>query len=190
VNFLAHIYLSGNDPELLVGNFIADHVKGNRKDLFPEGIRRGIELHRAIDYFTDTHPVTASSRRLLRDRHSKYSGVVVDLFYDHFLAAGFADYSDVPLPDFAQRSYEIIGTYQEWLPETVRGFLPYMVERDWLSNYATVEGIGRTLTGLSRRVRFPNIMHEAVDDLKVHYPALEADFRRFFPELITFVALR
>lgn len=188
VNFLAHIYLSGDDPERMVGNFIADHVKGAKKDLFPEGIRKGIELHRAIDYFTDTHAVTAESRRLIRDRHAKYAGVVIDLYYDHFLAADFARYSDQPLRDFAARTYDVLARYEEWLPETVKAFLPYMVERDWLTNYATVEGIGRTLNGLSKRVRFPNRMHEAGEDLNLHYAALEADFRRFFPELITFVA--
>lgn len=190
MNFLAHIYLSGDDPERMVGNFIADHVKGARKDLFPEGIRKGIELHRAIDYFTDTHAVTAGSRSLIRDRHAKYAGVVIDLYYDHFLAADFATYSPQSLPEFAAKSYALLAEYDRWLPESVRAFLPFMVERDWLTNYATVEGIGRTLSGLSRRVRFPNRMHEATEDLKVHYAALEADFRRFFPELITFVSER
>jgi acyl carrier protein phosphodiesterase len=187
VNFLAHIFLSGDDPERMVGNFIADHVKGAKKDLYPEGIRKGIELHRAIDHFTDTHAVTAESRRLIRDRHAKYAGVVIDLYYDHFLAADFTRYSEQPLRDFAARTYDLLSVYEEWLPETVKAFLPYMVERDWLTNYGTVEGIGRTLSGLSKRVRFPNRMHEATEDLHLHYATLEADFRRFFPELITFV---
>lgn len=186
MNFLAHLYLSFGDPDLTIGNFIADHVKGQKKDLFPAGIRRGIELHRAIDYFTDTHPVTARSRQVLYHRHSKYAGVVVDLFYDHFLAKNFTAFSAVPLPDFARDHYRLFQDSTEHLPQSVLAFLPYMVERDWLTQYATVEGIGRTLTGLSKRVRFPNRMDEAEVDLRLHYSELEMDFQDFFPSLIEF----
>ncbi|MFM9051119.1 MAG: ACP phosphodiesterase, partial [Bacteroidota bacterium] len=172
------------------GNFIADHVKGNLKDRYPDGIRKGIELHRSIDHFTDTHPFTLQSKRLLYERHSKYAGVVVDLYYDHFLAANFSDYSDMDLKDFIKQSYGILTEYEAGMPETVRSFLPFMIERDWLGSYASVEGVSRSLTGLSRRVRFPNRMHEAGEDLKTLYPALEDHFKGFFPELITFVAAR
>lgn len=174
----------------MIGNFIADHVKGSRKNDYPEGIRKGIELHRAIDHFTDTHVITSGSKRLLYPRHSKYAGVVVDLFYDHFLAADFLRYANVPLKQFTASAYETLSSAEAHLPAAVRGFLPHMIERDWLANYATVEGIGRSLTGLSKRVRFENRMDEATEDLLAHYPALEADFRIFFPELVNFVAAR
>lgn len=186
MNLLAHIFLSGDDQELLIGNFIGDHVKGNRKFDFPDGIRRGIELHRAIDHFTDTHPITAQSRKYLYARQSKYSGVVLDLFYDHFLAANFNDYSAVPLALFSREKYLQLANGDHWFPEKVKHFYPYMVERDWLTGYATVEGIGKTLTGLSRRVSFENRMHEATEDLVEWYEILEKDFKNFFPELIRF----
>ncbi|MFM7218222.1 MAG: ACP phosphodiesterase [Bacteroidota bacterium] len=190
MNFLAHLFLSGDDPEVMIGNFIADHVKGNRKDAYPDGIRKGIELHRAIDHFTDTHPVTAFSRQLLYDSQSKYSGVVVDLFYDHFLAANFNAYSTVELHEFIQQAYSTLSDNQAVLPEQVRIFLPMMIERNWLGGYVTVDGIGRSLKGLSKRVNFPNRMHEAEEDLRRLYPALEAHFRAFFPELINFADIR
>ncbi len=186
MNFLAHLFLSFDDYELIIGNFIADHVKGARKNEFPDGIRRGIELHRAIDHFTDTHSITSRSKNLLYERHAKYAGVVVDLYYDHFLAASFSDYSEIPLAEFVENHYRILESEKQWLPESVRSFLPHMIERNWLFNYASIEGIGRTLIGLSQRVRFPNRMHEAVHDLELHYPALKADFKLFFPQLITF----
>lgn len=190
MNFLAHLFLSGDDPEVLVGNFVADYVKGNRKNDYPEGIRKGIELHRSIDHFTDTHAITGESRRLLYGTQSKYAGVVVDLFYDHFLAANFTDFSAKSLDGFVQSSYLILQEYHHSLPPQVQGFLPFMIERDWLGGYRTIEGIGRSLTGLSRRVRFENRMHEAESDLKRLYPALEAHFMEFFPELVNFVSSR
>ena len=188
MNFLAHVYLSGSDEELLVGNFIADFVKGRRKDDYPDGIRKGIELHRRIDDFTDHHPVPGASRRRLQPAQGKYAGVVVDLFYDHFLARHFPDYSTEPLEIYSMRVYRIIRAHDAWLPEGVRAFLPYMIERNWLLNYASVQGIGRTLGGLSRRVAYENRMHLAVDDLRAGYADYEAEFRSFFPILTAFVA--
>ena len=187
MNFLAHLLLSGEDPELLVGNFIADHVKGNAKYLYPERIRLGIELHRKIDHFTDTHPITAESKALIYPTQKKYAPVVVDLYYDHFLAANFNQFSSKQLPDFASFCYTILSNHYDMLPVEVQSFLPFMIERNWLNNYATVDGIGRSLKGLSRRVNFENQMHLADEDLLRHYQELEHHFHSFFPELIYFV---
>src|ERR1700752_360781 len=100
LNFLAHIYLSGNDDQLMIGNFIADYVKGKKKDEYPPGIKKGIELHRAIDDFTDHHEITSRSKNRLRSKYGKYSGVITDLYYDHFLASNFSIYHNVPLKEF------------------------------------------------------------------------------------------
>src|SRR5437763_302491 len=140
MNFLAHIYLSGDDPQLMIGNFIADFVKGKKKDDYPLKIKQGIELHRVIDDFTDHHPVTARSKNRLRMKYGKYSGVIVDLFYDHFLAADFSEYSDLSLQEFSQRTYDILNKNKSVLPDGVIYFLPFMIERNWLLNYATIEG--------------------------------------------------
>ena len=174
----------------MIGNFIADFVKGNKKNDYPQRIRRGIELHRQIDFYTDQHPVTAESKNRLYPKHHKYAGVIVDLFYDHFLAKNFKLYSEKSLKEFAAATYETITSYHAILPENVRAFLPYMIEYDWLSNYATIEGIGRSLAGLGRRVAFRNRMDEAVFDLEENYAEFEGEFRRFFPQLITFALLK
>lgn len=184
------MFLSGNDRGLLVGNFIADHVKGRRKEDYPDNIRRGIELHRAIDGYTDAHPIAGESRRRLYPVYGKYSGVIIDLYYDHFLAASFNDYAETELKEYASWVYRILLEEEEWLPEAVKQFLPFMIERNWLLNYSSVEGIGRTLSGLSRRVRFENKMHEAVHELQADYEAFQGEFKRFFPELITFATGR
>lgn len=190
MNFLAHIFLSGNNDELLIGNFIADFIKGRKKDDFPPEIKRGIELHRAIDDFTDHHPVTAESKKRLYSNHHKYSGVVVDLYYDHFLAKNFEEYSNVDLNNFSKDTYATILTFENFLPAEVKGFLPYMIETNWLVNYSTIEGISRTLTGLGKRVSFENRMDEAIIDLEQNYPLFEDEFRRFFPELINFAEFK
>ena len=188
MNFLAHIYLSGNNEKLMIGNFIADFVKGKKKDDYEPEIKRGIELHRFIDNFTDHHEVVLQSIRRIHDRQEKYSGVVIDILYDHFLAANFNEFSEIPLQDFSRNTYQTLMRYDEVLPEGVHYFLPFMIERNWLLNYATIDGIDRALKGLSRRVKYANHMNEAVKDLQEHYSALESDFRTFFPELKSAVA--
>ncbi|MBL0104451.1 MAG: DUF479 domain-containing protein [Bacteroidetes bacterium] len=190
MNFLAHIYLSGSDKELMIGNFIADFVKGKQKDSYPDGIRKGIELHRAIDDFTDHHPMTGESKARLRPLYRKYSGVIVDLYYDHFLAANFTRYSDLTLVEYSAQTYRYISEYESILPDGVKFFLPYMVEKNWLLNYATVAGIGRALSGLSTRVSFENKMNESVRELEQYYELFENEFTRFFPELVTFAAAK
>jgi acyl carrier protein phosphodiesterase len=186
LNFLAHIFLSGDDDQLMIGNFIADFVKGKKKDLYPERIKKGIELHRMIDDFTDHHPVVEESKKRLRSNYGKYSGVIVDLYHDHFLAANFHEYSQEDLTKYSSRVYITLQANHDLLPEGVQYFLPFMIERNWLLNYATVDGIGRALTGLGRRVSFPNKMDQAVNDLRAGYDFYLDDFNRFFPQLITF----
>jgi len=183
MNFLAHIYLSGSNNQLMIGNFIADFVKGKKKDDYPDEIRKGIELHRFIDHYTDHHEVVLKSIRRIQPRQEKYSGVVVDILYDHFLAANFPEYADTSLQDFSNNTYRLLKENWDSLPEGVHFFLPFMIERNWLLNYATIEGIGNALSGLSRRVKYANRMNEAVKDLQENYSELESDFRTFFPEL-------
>ena len=174
----------------MIGNFIADFVKGKQKDSYPDGIRKGIELHRAIDDFTDHHPITEESKARLRPLYRKYSGVIVDLYYDHFLAANFNRYSDLTLVEYSAQTYRYISEYESILPDGVKFFLPYMVEKNWLLNYATVAGIGRALSGLSTRVSFENKMNESVRELEQYYELFENEFTRFFPELVTFAAAK
>ncbi len=188
LNFLAHIYLSGDDHELMIGNFIADFVKGNKKNAFPGKIKRGIELHRMIDDFTDHHEITKRSKDRLRIKYGKYSGVITDLYYDHFLAANFSEFHRLSLEDFSTQTYYILRQNWNILPEAVHYFLPFMIERNWLLSYSTIDGIGRALSGLSRRVSFENKMDESVHDLEEQYENFEHDFRDFFPQLMNFVS--
>lgn len=184
MNFLAHLYLSGDNAKLMVGNFIGDFVKGrNALEKFEPEIARGIQLHRAIDEFTDTHPVVAQSKNRLRPRYRHYAGVIVDVFYDHFLASNWNVYHPEPLPGYAARVYRLIQSFEPVLPPDVKYMLPYMIGGNWLVNYAKVEGIHRALSGMAQRTSFNSKMDEAVQDLVKDFADFKKEFDIFFPEL-------
>ena len=151
MNYLAHLYLSGNQPMLMIGNFIADHVKGKQFLLFNKEIQKGILLHRSIDTFTDQHPVVEQSKRLLRPHFRKYAPVIVDVFYDHFLARDWKHYHTEELKNYASSVYQLMENNSILLPERAIYMLGYMKKHDWLSGYATIEGMQHALSGLSRR---------------------------------------
>ena len=148
MNFLAHAYLSKGEPDLLVGNFIADFVKGSKIQSFPDRIQEGIRLHRRIDAFTDSHPLFIGSKRRLAPKYRHYSGVIVDLIYDHLLAKNWDEFHQDSLLTFTESLYKTVQAENEILPEGVRHLLQYMVPDNWLFHYHSLEGIDRALNGL------------------------------------------
>src|SRR5579863_3534628 len=132
MNFLAHLYLAGNDEGLLVGNFIADAVKGDKYKTFPENILKGILMHREIDSFSDNNPVYLQSVHRLQPTYGKYSGVITDMFYDHFLAINWDTYSTISLKEFCMKTYETLSLYKGSMPEESEIILGYMTKHDWL----------------------------------------------------------
>jgi acyl carrier protein phosphodiesterase len=183
MNFLAHLYLSGSNQEILMGNFIADAVKGSSYTSYPKKIQQGILLHRAIDHYTDTHPIVRTSKNRLNKRYNHYSGVIIDILYDHFLAKNWPEYSAIPLDIYAESIYDILSENTSLFPEKIGQMLPYMIEYNWLVNYATVDGIENILKGMNRRTQGVSKMDQAVHDLKKHYTDFENDFTFFFKEL-------
>jgi acyl carrier protein phosphodiesterase len=186
MNFLAHLYLSGDSSELLIGNFIADAVKGKEYQKYSEGIIKGIKLHRKIDGFTDQHPIVHRSVERLRPAYSKYSPVITDIFYDHYLAANWHQYSPTPLNIYARDIYKLIMEHLDMMPSRVQRFLPYMIQGNWLYNYSNFEGIENVLKGMSRRAKFVSHMENSIHDLRKDYQFYEEEFNLFFPELIKF----
>jgi acyl carrier protein phosphodiesterase len=184
MNFLAHIFLSGKNEKVMVGNFIGDFVKGrNVLESFEREIALGIELHRSIDMFTDKHAVVAESKKRLRPKYRHYSGVIVDVFYDHFLARNWNQFHTDLLPDFAEKTYRTINRYDAILPTEVKYMMPYMTKGNWLVNYSKVEGIHRALSGMARRTMHDSKMDEAMGDLVSDYDHYKKEFDLFFPEL-------
>ncbi|MDE3740568.1 acyl carrier protein phosphodiesterase [Maribacter polysaccharolyticus] len=186
MNFLAHIYLSFGDQEITIGNFIADSIRGNKIDHLPKRIQKGIRLHREIDTYTDTHTIPKISSKRLHKNYSHYSRVIVDIYYDHFLAKNWNDYSDIPLNIFVDDFYKLLENNYIILPDGVQYMMPYMIKDNWLLNYAKMDGIQKALTGLNRRTNNRSKMNFAIVDLEEHYSEFESEFTAFFDELITF----
>lgn len=187
MNYLAHLFLAGTDPEIILGNFIADHVKGSDVLNYSDKIQKGISMHRAIDTFTDQHPVVKQSIMRLRADFRKYAGVIVDMYYDHYLSAHWNEYSKEGLVDFTETRYEILNTFQAILPERSARLLFYMEKQNWLQSYSSFDGMQQAFNGMSRRTTFESKMELAVVNLKAGYPEFHHEFRQFFPELQTYV---
>jgi acyl carrier protein phosphodiesterase len=170
----------------MIGNFIADAVRGKQILQFSVGIQKGILLHREIDAFTDSHAIVSISKNRLRPAYGKYAPVIADMYYDHFLAANFNKFSEIPLRTFTKEIYTILQQHWEILPERVKYFLPHMMQHNWLLSYAEIRGINQALTGLSRRTTFTSGMETAAKELENNYAFYAHDFQLFFPELIAF----
>lgn len=183
MNFLAHLYLSKDNKNVLIGNFIADAVKGKQYLEYPLEVQYGIQLHRAIDSFTDTHPIVKTSMRRLNPRYKHYDGVIIDILYDHFLAKNWCYYSDIPLDLYAAEVYAFLDSRKSDLPEKIQYMLPYMIEYNWLVAYASVDGIANVLKGMNRRTNGISKMDRAAEDLVNNYKELEEDFTLYFKEL-------
>jgi acyl carrier protein phosphodiesterase len=183
VNYLAHFYLSGDDTGLLLGNFVADSVKGKKYLEYAPEVQKGILMHRFIDHFTDTHPVTERTKQRLRPRFHHYAPVVVDVFFDHFLARNWNRFSSLPLDQYAEQVYEKLQMESVIFPDKSRHFLKYMRMYNWLCAYATVEGIGEVMQGMARRTPYKSGMENGAEALREHYEDYARDFDEFFPEL-------
>lgn len=187
MNFLAHIYLSGENDLLKIGNFMADGIRGSQYESYQLEIQKGIILHRAIDTFTDAHPIFRQSTKKLHEKYHHYAGVIVDVFYDHFLAKNWTHYSTEKLEDFVARFYDSLQNNYSVLSEKTKGMLPYMIDQNWLVSYQTVEGIHGILTQMDKRTKNQSQMRFASTELREFYSEFENDFILFFAELISFV---
>ena len=186
MNFLAHIYLSFDNPEITIGNFIADHIRANKYQHLPNTVQKGILLHREIDTFTDSHAIPKKSSKRLHKNYSHYSRVIVDIYYDHFLAKNWSIYSEIPLEVYVSNFYDLLEENFQILPLSTQRMMPYMITDNWLYSYAKLNGISKVLDGMNRRTKNKSKMNFAILDLEEHYSEFENEFTTFFEELITF----
>ncbi|MDG1402232.1 ACP phosphodiesterase [Polaribacter sp.] len=186
MNFLAHLYLSENNTNIMIGNFIADHIKGNNYDGFSEEIQQGVFLHREIDTFTDAHEVVRKSKRRLHDRYRHYDGVIIDIFYDYFLAKNWADYSVIPLDIYTDSINKFFYEISPELPLKSQNFIKYMIQYNILFNYQFKDGIERVLNGMNTRTKGKSQMNLAIEDLTILHQEFENDFTIFFKDLQNF----
>ena len=183
MNYLAHIYLSGDDDDIMLGNFMADGIKGRRHEDYSPKIQQGILLHRFIDDFTDFHPIVLETKILFRPKYSKLAPILVDILYDHYLAKNWQQYHTTPLDQFVCETYKTLQARWDELTPRIQFMLPHMIENNWLYNYQFKEGIERVMFGMSRRVRYGDVLKDGWDDLQPVYEQVGEQFSRFFIQL-------
>lgn len=186
MNFLAHIYLSGDNDLIKIGNFMADGIRGKQFESYPNEIQKGIILHRAIDTFTDSHPIFRQSTKRLHENYHHYAGVIVDILYDHFLAKNWDSYSDVKLGDFVNRFYQSLNDNKNILSERTIAIMPILMKENWLLTYRSIAGINQILTQMDRRTQNQSKMRFATNELGEFYSEFEMEFTEFFKDLILF----
>ena len=186
MNFLAHLYLSKNNTNIMIGNFIADHIRGNNFNHFSKEIQQGIKLHREIDTFTDRHDIVRKSKRRLHERYRHYDGVIIDIFFDHYLAKNWSNYSEIPLDVFTNSINKLLDNKSPKLPEKSQRFIKYMIEYNILFNYQHIEGIEKVLEGMNKRTKGKSQMNLAIKDLRELDSEFNLDFKLFFKDLINF----
>jgi acyl carrier protein phosphodiesterase len=187
MNFLSHIYLSGESEEIKLGNFIGDFVKGRQFLKYPENVSKGILLHRQIDSFTDTHPIVRECIIKLRPGFGKYSGIVVDLFLDHLLAVNWHLYSFEKLSVFTKRFHAVLLSNFFLLPSQVKMFLPFLIQNKRLQSYSSFDGIEKTLSIMVQHTSLPSETKYAMKILEDEYLFFNNAFNQFFPEIISFI---
>ncbi len=187
MNYLAHLYLSGESEKLLVGNFIGDYVKGRKYLQYPDEISRGILLHRHIDSFTDQHELHKAAKMPFKEDFGHYAGIIVDFVYDHFLAKNWYRYSNISLSWFAKWSHSVLLANFKHLPVRVQGFLPFLIQNRRLESYASVEGITQAVKIMGKYSSLPSKSDKMQQALLENRHELEINFEAFMAELINYV---
>lgn len=188
MNYLAHLYLSCNNNELLIGNFLADFVSIRYAHTLPPAIGKGILLHRKIDHFTDNHPLVKEGIGRLRNTHGKYAPVVIDIFYDYFLSNNWNHFHASSLQSFASLTYQTLQQYTQYMPNPLQVQLNQMIASNWLTQYGAYQGMHHTFERLKKRVSQPQYLNGVLDSLSQEEPVMQQEFMLFFPEVVEFVA--
>lgn len=185
MNYLAHLHLGGPQSGALLGSLYGDFVKGPLQGRWPAQIEAGIRLHRQIDAFTDSHPLVLQAKARFPNERRRYAGILIDLFFDHCLAAHWHDYADEPLDEFTARVYQVLREEAE-LPGKLAVIAPRMAAQDWLGSYREFSVMEQVVAGMSRRLSRPEGLAGGVRELERLYQPLQQDFRAFYPELQAF----
>lgn len=187
MNFLAHIYLSGNDEEIKIGNFMGDYIKGKAFHIYPDKIKEGILLHRYIDTFTDKNKHTSEAKFFFAPKYRKYSGIIIDIIYDHFLASNWEQFSSISLIQFIDDFHNLLYKYQEMLPSEVQNMIPRLIQNNRLYSYRKIEGIQNVLSTMAKYTSLPDHSEYAIKILDENYSYLKNNFFSFFKEIIYYI---
>jgi Uncharacterized protein conserved in bacteria len=187
MNFLAHIFLSGDNDEIRLGNFIGDFVKGNAYNKYSPQIRKGILLHRKIDSFTDSHAIVRQHKSLFYDKYHKYAGIIIDILYDHYLAHYWHMFSEVDFNEYVEIVNDFLINNIDSMPPDLKKIVPNLVQNNWLNSYRTIAGIESVLIGMSKGTSLPAEYTYAILILRKNYESIRHDFFNYFSQLIEYV---
>jgi acyl carrier protein phosphodiesterase len=187
MNYLAHVYLAGKSSESVVGNLLADHVRGPL-DAYPDGVIAGIHNHRAVDAYTDNHPQVAEARRLFQPPLRRYAGIILDVFWDHCLTKRWSAHTEQPLAEFATQAYSQLAAYDGYLPPDFVVMRDRLIQLDLLQAYGELSTVDHALLRISQRFCHVNPLPEGGHALRQHYEQLFVHFDAFFPDLVQHVA--
>lgn len=183
MNFLAHQYLSFQNPEIQLGNLYGEIIRGKDYLNFSGDLKKGILLHRQIDSYTDAHPVVKKSSRKFHEKYGKYAPVIVDVVYDYFLILNWKTYTDLNFEQFVSDCYSLFQSQMHIFPEKLQFITTHLIKNDWFHNYQTLDGIKQTLKGISQRSKFRNNMEQSIQEIIENHDELNEEFNTFFPDL-------
>lgn len=186
MNYLAHLCLSDGSPDSILGNFLGDFVKGRPEGRFAAPVVRGIRLHRAVDTFTDEHPVVCRALERIAPERRRFAGIAIDMAFDHFLARGWAEEAPADFDALRAHAYAVLRAREADLPPRLRRILPSLTDDDWLGSYAAFDGVAFALHRMSRRLSRPNALGTTAEDIRHAYDDLARDFEAFWPEARAF----
>ena len=187
MNFLAHLYFADDTSDSRMGSLLGDFIKGRPDSHFSAETLHGIRLHRAIDHFTDKHPIVLESKRLISPQRRRFAGIIVDICYDHFLCQNWSQYSTDSLSQFLNVTYTSLQAYDGFLPEKASAIIQRLISEDWLGAYQSISGISSVLDRVSKRINRTNSMYGSGTELIRNYDAFNQQFLNFFSDLIQFV---
>ncbi len=190
MNYLAHLYFAQPNADSHMGNLLGDFRKGAQLDTYSQRIKLGLQNHYLVDKFTDSHPLIKQAKQLFKKEHRRFSGIAIDVLFDHFLIAYWSTYqlkSDVTFNKFKTQSYHYLLVNKSIMPERMQRVVTYMTTDDWFEQYRELDGIARALINIAKRIRFDNDFHHIVDDVYLHYQTLDQIFHQFFPDLAAHV---
>ena len=187
MNYLAHSYLSCGDEDLMLGNLITDMIKKQDETAYDQAIQKGIDLHRKIDTFTDSHPIVSESLQLIYPTQGKYAPVVLDILWDYFLSHNWKHFSGEEIPHFTRNVYAILEKNYGRLQPKIVERVQKMIEADWLQSCITKERLRGTFTHLHKRTKFKSNFDKVDEILVEHEEKLNAYFMKLFPAMISYV---
>lgn len=183
MNYLAHLYLSPDDDLSRLGNVMGDFVRDVELDSLPEPVRQGIRMHQAIDVYTDSHPIIRNLRKNFSEERRRFSGIALDVVFDHFLIRHWEQFEQVDLDDYVEGCYDALWRQRELMPERMEVVVSWMISRNWIKSYEALDGVGRALDGLAGRLRMKHNFYGVIDELETNYSEIESGFLQFFPQL-------